>query len=158
MIATSSATPTWPESAECTPEQNFAMDYFLSLVGGTYDYYGCDNQMFKLDDVVFEPVPDPQDGYRSMLGAIEVSTDADGLFFKTPLAKVRIVSFANEYMPDENGWGECINDIGYRLIDIEDGHVWLQFGTGNYDDYYPYFMFRHYPKKPPSCNRIDSYE
>ena len=39
----------------------------------------------------------------------------------------------------------CVSQ-GYRLIDQADGHVWLEFGTYNYDDYYPYFVFRHNPK------------
>jgi hypothetical protein len=154
MVERSKMTTTWPDTEECTSEQRFACDYFLSLVGGTYNYYGCDNHMFKLDDVVFEPVPDPQDGYRSMLGAIEVSTDQTGVFYNAPLARVKIMTFDGEYMADENGWGEAVDDQGYRLVDVEDGHVWLQFGTGNYGDYYPYFMFRHYPKKPPSCNMV----
>jgi len=149
--------PDWPDIQECSPEQQFAQDYFLSLLGGEFDYYGCDNHRFKLDHVVFEPLEDPDDGYRSLLGTIEVSTDDAGIFYDRPLARVRIASYDGEFMADEEGFGEEVSDCGYKLIDVSDGHVWLQFGTGNYDDYYPYFMFRHYPKKPPSCNMVGDY-
>ena len=156
MVEGSKAGPDWPDAEHASPEQSFAQDYFLSLVGGEFDYYGCDNNRFKLDHVVFEPLPDPNDGYRSLLGTIEVSADDTCVFYDKPLAKVRIVAFDGEYMADEEGFGCEVSDCGYKLVDVNDGHVWLQFGTGNYDDYYPFFMFRHYPKKPPSCNVIDN--
>ena len=32
------------------------------------------------------------------------------------------------------------------VVDVEDGHVWLTFGTEWYDDYYPMFRFEYKPK------------
>jgi hypothetical protein len=124
------------------------LNHFLALVGTIVDYHGADNgeNEFKIDDVVFKVVENPDDGYRSYLGTIEYSDDSKGIFFKNPIAQVKIETY------DE----ECSNDTfltsqlnqGYRLTDANDGHVWLEFGTHNYDDYYPCFIFRHYPKKP----------
>ena len=34
---------------------------------------------------------------------------------------------------------------GYQLIGKTSGHLWLQFGTDNADDYYPSFVYRWYP-------------
>ncbi len=41
---------------------------------------------------------------------------------------------------------ETGSDELYKLIDTEDGHVWLEFGTHNTDDYYPSFVFNYTPK------------
>ena len=147
-------TPDWPDNELASSEQTFAEDYFRSLIGGEYDYFGCDHHQFKLDGVIFEPIPDPDDGYRSHLGTMEVSTSVDSVFFKRPIAKVRIEVYDTGDTFDENTIDDMSTsgvDKGYRLVDVSDGHVWLQFGTGNYDDYYPYFEFRHYPKEAPSC-------
>ncbi len=63
--------------------------------------------------------------------------------------------FEDDY-PWSNTYVHMIDDAptdqfahGYRLVDVTDGHVWLEFGTYNTEDYYPYFVFRHNPKPPP---------
>lgn len=99
----------------------------------TYQFYGVCSNEFKLNETVFEAVEDPDDGYRSYLGSVEV-IDSDGIFFSQPLSTVKIVSFDEKF------------DYGYRLIDAEDGHIWLEIGTGDYNDYYPYFIFYYKPK------------
>ena len=124
------------------------MEHFLSLVGGVVDYYGADGGEceFKIDSMVFKVLEDPDDGYRSYLGTIEYAADSEGIFFPNPIARVKIESFEDETSTDPEdftGSGTC---EGYRLIDIEDDHVWLEFGTANTSDYYPYFIFRHIPK------------
>ena len=120
-----------------------AMKHFIALVDTVVDYYGSDaaENTFKIDDIVFKAVEDPDDGYRSYLGSIDYTKDTNSIFFRKPLAKVKIVSF------DE----DCFDDYhegckGYRLIDIKDKHVWLEFGTAKYLDYYPMFIFRPRPK------------
>lgn len=130
------------------------MNHFLSLVGGVVDYYGADGaeHEFKIDKMVFKVLEDPDDGYRSMLGAVEYGEDTAGIFFPNPIAKVMIEEFEGETCPDGNDWlgtGSC---EGYRLRDVEDGHIWLEFGTANTNDYYPYFVFRHVAKPPPHWN------
>ena len=94
---------------------------------------------------MFRVLADPDDGYRSHLGPIDYSQTHKSIFFKRPVAKVRIEEFDDNGNEDEDEWSQHAS-CGYRLVDVLDKHVWLEFGTGNYDDYYPYFMFRHVPK------------
>lgn len=122
--------------------------HFLALVGSVVDYYGADGgeHEFKIDSVVFKVVEDPDDGYRSHLGTIEYSDESKGIFFGTPIAQVKIETYDGpDNDPDLGSWR--VNH-GYRLVDIVDDHIWLEFGTHNYDDYYPCFIFRHHPKAP----------
>jgi hypothetical protein len=109
-------------------------DKFKDLVGKTLDFYGIDNNLFKLDDIIWEAVEDPSDGYRSYLNSI-ISSDTTGIFFNTSLAQVTVAE-VSEY-----------NCEGYDLIDTVDGHCWLRFGTYGLEDYYPYFVFEYFPKK-----------
>ena len=124
--------------------EEFAKQHFLALVGGTFDYYGADggDHTFKIDGVVFKVLEDPDDGYRSHLGTIDYTDQHSSIFFSTPVAQVKIELYdcrsSDDYQETKNQ--------GYRLVDITDGHVWLEFGTHNYDDYYPMFIFRHFPK------------
>jgi hypothetical protein len=121
--------------------------HFLALVGAEVDYYGADegDNTFMVDCVVFKAVEDPDDGYRSYLGTINYTEDHNSIFFRTPIARVRIETFDKE-LDHENP--EKLGDYhGYRFIDVVDDHVWLEFGTRDYSDYYPYFVFRHRPKK-----------
>ena len=115
-----------------------AHKHFASLVGADVDYYGADtgDNTFKVDGVVFKVLEDPDDGYRSHLGAIDYTSDHSSIFFQTPVARVVII---------ETDRGD---NVGWKLIDREDGHVWLEFGTNHTDDYYPYFYFRHMAKEP----------
>jgi hypothetical protein len=127
--------------------QLIAHRHFCNLENAILDYYGADggDNTFKIDDVVFKVLEDPNDGYRSMLGAIEYTGEHNSIFFSTPIARVKIVTYENI---NDDEFGNSKNH-GYRLIDVSDGHVWLEFGTHNYDDYYPYFVFRHFPKEAP---------
>ncbi len=102
----------------------------------TFDFYGvCDNH-YKLNDKVWLALEDPDDGYRSYLKSIEEVSDYTGIFFPEPLAKVVVISVS------EN------NFSGYKLIDVEDNHVWLIIGTDDSDSYYPMFIFNYQPKAP----------
>ena len=123
--------------------------HFMALEGIELDYYGADSadHTFNIDGIVFKVLENPDDGYRSYLGAIDYSDTHSSLFFKRSVAKVKIIEF-NEDPSDLDSSSRLAK--GYRLVDVTDDHVWLQFGTGNYDDYYPYFMFSHYPKEQ-SC-------
>jgi hypothetical protein len=137
--------------------QDMANKHLNSLIGETLDYFGCDggDNTFKLDGVIFKAVEDENDGYRSMLGAIDYSDQHNSIFFSTPIARVRVQTYdsGDEVEPDlpsietdDDGDDYYGVNQGYRLVDVDDGHVWLEFGTNNYDDYYPYFVFRHFPK------------
>ena len=119
--------------------------HFLNLENAVLDYFGADSgdNTFKVDDVVFKVLEDPNDGYRSMLGAIEYTAEHNSIFFSTPIARVRIETY--DASDSDGCYGQ--QNHGYRLVDVDDNHVWLEFGTHNYDDYYPYFVFRHFPKE-----------
>ena len=111
--------------------------HFASLLGMPLEYYGADSgeHTFNIDGITFKVIENPDDGYRSYLGPIDYSGTHSSLFFKQPIAKVKIVEFSDESPSHDNDVWINQLDQGYRLIDIEDGHVWLQFGTANYDDY-----------------------
>ena len=119
-------------------------NHFASLDGAVLDYYGADDaeHEFRVDEIIFKVLEDPNDGYRSCLGVIEYGNQSSAIFFRKPIAKVRIETY-DALSRDEDEWsGAC---QGYRFIDVQTGHVWLEFGTDNTDDYYPYFVFRHTP-------------
>ena len=127
--------------------QRLVRDHFESLIGGEFEYYGADGaeHEFKIDDIIFRVLEDPEDGYRSCLGAIEYSRDqSQGIFFRASLGRVRLEQY--DFERDSTWADEACR--GYRLVDVDDGHIWLEFGTDNYNDYYPMFIFRHHPKAP----------
>jgi len=136
--------------AEASPTFPMALKHFQNLEGAILDYYGADSgdNTFKVDDIVFKILEDPNDGYRSMLGAIDYTKQHSSIFFSTPIARVKIETYDVDDVPEDDEYNlSSSRDKGYRLVDIDDGHVWLEFGTHNYDDYYPYFIFRHLPKE-----------
>ena len=116
---------------------------FTDRIREEYSFYGVDNLMFKLDTWVFEAIEDETDGYRSNLDTIQHVGLPDMVIFRnSPLAKVRI--------EEVNGGPDTYDDDGYRLVDVKDGHVWLEVGTNWNDDYYPCFYFRYHPKEDTS--------
>ena len=134
-----------------------ARSHFCSLVGSEVDYYGADagDNTFNIDGVVFKVLEDADDGYRSYMGAINYTDKHTSIFFSSPVARARIESYDTAVPDDrpsrnERGEDDYDNSVnqGYRLVDVVDGHIWLEFGTHNYDDYYPIFIFRHSPKEP----------
>ena len=122
-----------------------ARTHFQNLTGLELDYYGADagDNTFKVDDIVFKVLEDPNDGYRSCLGTIDYTDEHNSIFFRTPIARVRIETYEGRNREYSQG------DQGYQIVDITDGHVWLEFGTDNTDDYYPCFVFRHTPRATP---------
>ena len=137
----------WDENNRHRPYWQQVFAHFAALEGMELEYFGADDAAheFKLDDIIFKVLEDPDDGYRSHLGVIEYGTQSESIFFRTSLGKVRIETYTNE-VSDEDSWTSEVCQ-GYRLVDVADGHVWLRFGTDNTDDYYPYFVFRHMPKE-----------
>ena len=122
--------------------------HFLALRGMDLDYFGADTGecTFNIDGIVFKVEEDPDDGYRSHLGPVLYADNDSSVFFRNPIAKVKILEYCDlEADLDISVHGEL--SYGYRLVDVEDGHIWLEFGTANYNDYYPYFMFRPAPKE-----------
>lgn len=115
------------------------MSEFSETVGKEFPFYGAAERQFKLGDQVWEAIEDEDDGYRSHLGTIE-QKQSDAIFFQTPLATIVVQT------RDSN------TEDGFKLVDTADGHVWLQVGTDNTDDYYPYFIFEYTPKAAEAQN------
>lgn len=106
---------------------------FDGLYGEWYWFYGVDDLNFKVGSQVYRAREDENDGYRSALDEVEAVEDTTGLlFFRQPLAKVKVVPFNNGYTD------------GDKLVG-KDEHVWLTIGTENYHDYYPMFVFSYEP-------------
>ena len=143
----------WDENDKHRTYWGQVFAHFASLEGAVMDYYGSDDAAheFKLDDIIFRVLEDPDDGYRSHLGVIEYGDQSNAIFFRTSLGRVRIETYAGDV---DDGHGNSQNNQGYRLVDVVDGHVWLEFGTDNTDDYYPYFVFRHTPKYAPFTAKL----
>ena len=146
------------EVAGATPVRH-TMDYYedkshgmrwlddLAGGGGGHEFYGVDNNCFKLGVLVFEAVEDPGDGYRSYLETVKIDVDEqeDFIFFNTPLARVRVVEAESHFNAEHD---EFYDFDGLYLQDVEDGHIWLVVGTNNTNDYYPWFVFQYRPKEP----------
>ena len=112
----------------------------------SFYFYGAYNNSFKIDDMVLQVIADPDDGYRSYFGTVLHNDKEMGIFFPVPLGRV-VIEHSETYTenPDGYSYGESFN--GWHLRDLDTGHIWLQFGTGSMDDYYPYFIFYYNPDK-----------
>ena len=117
---------------------------FRDLVeeGELLPFFGVDGNCFKIGKQVWEAVEDQSDGYRSMLDCVRTSA-ARHIFFSKAVDKVRLREATDEQIV-EPGYSRD----GHRLYQLvaEDGHVWLQFGTENLNDYYPGFVFWYRPR------------
>jgi hypothetical protein len=142
----------------------FPDEILKTLLGGSYDFYGVDNNAFCIGvggaRVVLEAVEDPSDGYRSYFGCFRTSS-VDKIFFREPIARVLLEEgglsnrtyFSNrwnddgtENPPSDEDLREMSSNFnGWVLRDTETGHVWLTVGTDHGDDYYPCFTFSYEP-------------
>ena len=134
---------------------NADCEEYMKLVGCEFDFHGAQGSLIRLNNVVYEFLEDPDDGYRSHLGAVRISPASDHTgFFPNPVAKVVLVSTDDrESWP--KGWTpppeEPYHDgpfSGYYFVDVEDGHIWSQVGTEYHDSYYPCFVTHYSPKEP----------
>ena len=103
---------------------------FDELIDGEFDFYGADDDCFRLDNVTYEAVEDD-----NRLDEVRVCTEKHS-FHEVPIARVVV---------EEDGGI-------YRLIDLHDGHCWLQFGTEVRDtserSFDTWFVFEYFPKGP----------
>lgn len=108
---------------------------FNSLLGAEFDFYGVDCNEFKLDNTIWEALEDKADGFRSYLGSV-VRKESTGIFFRQPLARVKLKLRKRR------------SRRVFKLVDLSDGHVWLEFGTDHNleNRFYPFFVFRYSPK------------
>jgi len=108
-------------------------------------FYGVYNNFFKIDDMILEIIEDPDDGYRSCLGAVCHTNNYEEMvcnFFDKPLGKVKLKKYVEKDV-NENSYPDLFD--GWILEDIDTKHCWLTFGTDGSDDYYPYFVFTYTP-------------
>jgi hypothetical protein len=112
--------------------------------GAVYEFFGVDENLFKIGPHVIRVLEDESDGYRSHLGSVEIDPKLEGvrpIFFGRPIDSVRIHRADNTLWTTDSS---CF--AGFELRSAVDGHVWLRFGTENYDDYYPLFIFKYTPR------------
>lgn len=129
-------------------------DEYMKLIGCEFDFHGAQDNLVRLNNVVYEFLEDPDDGYRSHLGAVRTTSASTHTgFFPNSVAKVILISTDDkESWPDE--WTppptEQYHDApfsGFYLLDADDYHVWVQIGTEYHDSYYPCFVTHYSPKK-----------
>ncbi len=129
-------------------------DEYMKLVGCEFDFHGAQGALIRLNNVVYEFLEDPDDGYRSHLGAVRITPASDHTgFFPNPIAKVILVSTDDQDSWPE-GWTpppeEPYHDgpfSGFFFIDASDHHIWAQIGTEYHDSYYPCMVTHYYPKQ-----------
>ena len=140
----------WSERKKETTSQKMATNHFMDMRGLSLDFYGANTggHTFKIDNIAFKVLLDPEDGYRSCLGTMDYSDNDEDIFFCNCIAKVRIENYTQTRPCDYDKYDDELVQTGYRLVDDEDRHVWLEFGTDFHDAYYPTFVFRYYPKEP----------
>ena len=112
-------------------------------------FYGVSHNCFKIDDMVLAVISDPDDGYRSYFGTL-LHADKETIetvnFFSLPLGRV-VLEECSKYTENPDGYSEGESFNGWHLRDLDTNHIWLQFGTGRTDAYYPYFVFYYDPDK-----------
>ena len=90
---------------------------------------------FTLDNVTYAAIEDPEDGYRSACRDIEASEEVLSNSFNG----VEVLCT----MLENSDYQE--NDI-LVITDIITKKIILEIGTGNYNDYYPYFHAEYTPE------------
>ena len=117
-----------------------------------YEFYGVWSNHFKIGNLVFEAIEDPDDGYRSYLDSVvlcnEDTENMKNKFPRKPLGVVRVICSG-----DSNG---TKNEID--IIDVKYNHKWLSVYTNHNCDYYPYFVFEYSPLDPEKMYDVDDKE
>jgi hypothetical protein len=103
-------------------------NFLTQFKGKTFNFYGVWNNCFKLNDVVFEAIEDPDDGYRSFLDCVKVIKEQTQIFSPLPLCEVTIEE--NVFLQD-----------GFNLVEVNSNRPILTVGTDYEDTYYPCFVF-----------------
>lgn len=92
---------------------------------------------FRLDGIAYVAMEDDNDGYRSAMREITVTTEPMKNVF-APLAVVGRHRTKGSY----SGTDDVL-----ELIDAKTGQVVLEVGTENVDDYYPGFVYSFHPER-----------
>ena len=91
---------------------------------------------FRLDGITYAVIEDPDDGYRSSMKEIAISTNTLTNIFPSirVLGRHRIAG----------AYGDPADVL--ELIDMKTGKVVLEVGTDKTDDYYPSFVSAFHPE------------
>lgn len=104
----------------------------------TWDEEIAQVMRFRLNDVVYACVEDPEDGYRSSMRDLHPEPHGQMTNVFPPVEVVGRMK-ANS----DTGWCEKNNVL--ELVVVSTGKVVLEAGTANTDDYYPMFIARFDP-------------
>lgn len=107
----------------------------------------CNYVKFRLDGITYMAVEDPDDGYRSMCRNLEVVDEE----CRTKLPDILVECKMRDDEHDDI-WGTEENDI-LEFYDVSNKQMFMAVGTGNTNDYYPYFAFEYTPEVL-SCNAM----
>lgn len=107
----------------------------------------CNYVKFRLDGVTYMAVEDPDNGYRSMCRNLEVVDEE----CRTKLPDILVECKMRDDEHDDI-WGTEENDI-LEFYDVSNKQMFMAVGTGNTNDYYPYFAFEYTPEVL-SCNAM----
>jgi hypothetical protein len=102
-----------------------------SIISKNVEFNNCDTFAFELDGIAYLALEDPDDGYRSMLGSLEI-TDLE---LKTKFFPVEV----DCKLGDEEG--NFLN-----ILNSETKNVIISIGTDYSDDYYPSFVAQWNPE------------
>jgi uncharacterized protein YdcH (DUF465 family) len=84
---------------------------------------------FELDNIIYTAIENPDDGYRSMLEELKKGEGK----IKTKIPPTEVVCKMKPNCDFEE------NEI-LQMVDTKNGKRILEVGTGNTNDYYPYFV------------------
>lgn len=114
--------------------KDFVGEHFLT--GVDFDSYeDCQAVNFILDGQTYTAIEDPNDGYRSNMREIKESA----VLVRNIFTPCRVLG----RMKDDSDYEQ--NDV-IEFIDLSTGKIVLEVGTGNTDDYYPYWVATFTPE------------
>ena len=108
-----------------------AVDFLEEKTVNGYDETeDCQVCRFRLDGIVYVAVENPSDGYRSMMKELKIDTEA----------KMKNIFVGCNVICTHIQKGKYDDHDILALVDAKTGKTVLRVGTGNYNDYYPYFV------------------
>lgn len=118
----------------------------VKIKGQWYSKDNCNYVKFKLDGVTYMAVEDPDDGYRSCCRDLEIVNEECKISLPNILVECKM---RDDFHDSILGTEE--NDI-LEFYDVGNNQMFMAVGTGNTNDYYPYFVFEYTPETL-CCNK-----
>ena len=118
-----------------------AVDFTNEKVETWSDQFNdCQAVRFRLDGICYMAIEDPEDGYRSCMKELVISTYAGLINIFAPIEVIGVYKDKS----DSDEWNEEWDIL--QLIDTKTNNIVLEVGTKNTDDYYPYFVAEFSPQ------------